>query len=41
MDNEEEGLGLNAGLKRRYCRIGVAMSDIWANYAGEAGPLVQ
>ena len=34
IDNEEEGFGLNAGLKRHYYRIGVAMSDIWAAYAG-------
>jgi nitrile hydratase len=34
IDNEEEGFGLNAGLKRHYYRIGLAMSDIWASYAG-------
>ena len=25
---------MNAGLKRHYYRIGVAMSDIWTGYAG-------
>jgi len=34
IDNEEEGFGLNAGLKRHYYRISVPMSDIWPNYAG-------
>lgn len=34
VDNEEEGFGLNAGLKRHYYRIAVPMSDIWDDYAG-------
>jgi len=34
IDNEEEGFGLNAGLKRHYYRIAVPMSDIWPSYAG-------
>lgn len=34
VDNEEEGFGLNAGVKRHYYRIAVPMSDIWAGYAG-------
>jgi nitrile hydratase len=34
IDNEEEGFGLNAGLKRHYYRISVPMSDIWTHYAG-------
>jgi nitrile hydratase len=34
IDNEEEGFGLNAGQKRHYYRIGVAMSDIWTDYTG-------
>ncbi len=34
VDNEEEGFGLNAGVKRHYYRIAVPMSDIWTDYAG-------
>ncbi len=34
IDNEEEGFGLNAGVKRYYYRIAVPLSDIWAGYAG-------
>jgi nitrile hydratase len=32
IDNEEEGFGLNAGVKRYYYRIAVAMADIWPGY---------
>jgi nitrile hydratase len=34
VDNEEEGFGRNAGVKRHYYRIAVPMSDIWPDYAG-------
>ena len=34
IDNEEEGFGLNAGLKRHYYRVSVPMSAIWPSYAG-------
>ena len=34
IDNEEEGFGRIAGVKRHYYRIAVPMSDIWAGYAG-------
>ena len=34
IDNEEEGFGLNAGVKRHYYRIGVPLPDIWPAYAG-------
>lgn len=34
IDNEEEGFGRNAGVKRHYYRIAVPMSDIWAEYVG-------
>ncbi|MBY0610977.1 MAG: nitrile hydratase subunit beta [Beijerinckiaceae bacterium] len=36
IDNEEEGFGLNAGVKRHYYRIAVPMSDIWTDYAGSS-----
>jgi hypothetical protein len=34
VDNEEEGFGRNAGMKRHYYRIAVPMVDIWREYAG-------
>lgn len=34
VDNEEEGFGRNAGMRRHYYRIAVPMTDIWHNYAG-------
>ena len=36
IDNEEEGFGLNAGVRRHYYRIAVPMADIWTGYAGSA-----
>ena len=34
IDNEEEGFGRNAGMKRHYYRIAVPMAEIWHDYAG-------
>ena len=34
VDNEEEGFGRNAGMKRHYYRIVVLMTEIWEGYAG-------
>lgn len=34
VDNEEEGFGRNAGMKRHYYRIAVPMTEIWHEYAG-------
>lgn len=34
VDNEEEGFGRNAGMKRHYYRISVPMTEIWHEYAG-------
>ena len=34
VDNEEEGFGRNAGMKRHYYRIAVPMAEIWHDYAG-------
>jgi nitrile hydratase len=34
VDNEEEGFGRNAGMKRHYYRIGVPMTEIWSDYGG-------
>lgn len=34
IDNEEEGFGRNAGMRRHYYRIAVPMAEIWHDYAG-------
>ena len=34
LDNEEEGYGRNAGMKRHYYRIALPMTGIWRDYAG-------
>lgn len=34
VDNEEEGYGRNAGMKRHYYRIAVPMAEIWTDYSG-------
>ena len=33
-DNEEEGYGRNAGIRRHYYRIAVPMTEIWPDYIG-------
>ena len=32
VNNEEEGFGRNAGSKRHYYRVSVAMADLWPDY---------
>ena len=34
LDNEQEGFGLNAGIRRHYYRIAIPMPEIWPAYAG-------
>jgi nitrile hydratase subunit beta len=34
IDNEEEGYGRNAGIRRHYYRIAVPMTEIWPKYVG-------
>ena len=34
VDNEEEGFGRDAGMKRHYYRLAVPMTEIWDDYAG-------
>ena len=34
IDNEEEGYGRNAGVRRHYYRLAVAMTEIWPDYIG-------
>jgi nitrile hydratase subunit beta len=34
IDNEEEGYGRNAGMRRHYYRVAVPMTEIWPDYVG-------
>ena len=34
VDNEEEGFGRDAGMKRHYYRLSIPMADIWSGYTG-------
>jgi nitrile hydratase len=34
VDNEEEGFGRNAGLRRYYYRVAIPMTEIWPHYSG-------
>ncbi|TRW17220.1 SH3-like domain-containing protein [Glacieibacterium frigidum] len=34
VDNEAEGFGRDAGMKRHYYRVAVPMTEIWPDYAG-------
>ena len=34
VNNEEEGFGRNAGLKRHYYRIAVPLTELWPKYGG-------
>jgi len=34
VNNEEEGFGRNAGLKRYYYRIAIPLSELWPKYTG-------
>jgi len=36
VNNEEEGFGRNAGLKRHYCRIAIPLTELWPKYSGSA-----
>ena len=36
LDNEREGFGLNAGSKRHYYRVAIAMKELWPEYRGAA-----
>ena len=36
VDNEEEGFGRNAGLRRHYYRVAFPMPEIWPDYTGQA-----
>jgi nitrile hydratase len=34
VNNEEEGFGRNAGAKRHYYRVAIALKDVWPDYRG-------
>jgi nitrile hydratase len=34
VNNEEEGFGRNAGLKRHYYRLAIPLTELWPKYAG-------
>jgi nitrile hydratase len=34
VNNEEEGFGRNAGLRRHYYRVSIPLTELWPGYAG-------
>lgn len=34
VNNEEEGFGRNAGSKRHYYRVAIALTELWPGYSG-------
>ena len=36
LDNEEEGFGRNAGVKRHYYRVALPLAEVWPGYAGSS-----
>lgn len=34
VNNEEEGFGRNAGVKRHYYRLAISLTELWPGYAG-------
>jgi hypothetical protein len=34
VNNEEEGFGRNAGMKRHYYRLAIQLSELWPKYSG-------
>jgi nitrile hydratase subunit beta len=34
VNNEDEGFGRNAGIKRHYYRIAIPLSELWSGYTG-------
>jgi len=34
INNEDEGFGRNAGVKRHYYRIAIPLTELWPRYAG-------
>ena len=36
IDNEDEGFGSNAGMKRHYYRIAIPLTELWPDYGGSS-----
>jgi hypothetical protein len=36
INNEEEGFGRNAGMRRHYYRVAIPLARLWSDYAGPA-----
>jgi nitrile hydratase subunit beta len=36
INNEEEGFGRNAGMKRHYYRLAIPLAELWPGYTGSA-----
>jgi nitrile hydratase subunit beta len=36
VNNEEEGFGRNAGMKRHYYRLAIPLAELWPGYTGSA-----
>jgi len=36
VNNEEEGFGRNAGMRRHYYRVAIPLRELWPEYAGSA-----
>jgi nitrile hydratase len=34
LNNEEEGFGRNAGMKRHYYRLAIPLTELWPGYGG-------
>lgn len=41
VDNEAEGFGHNAGLRRHYYSVVFTMHEVWAGYEGQPGDRLQ
>lgn len=41
VDNEAEGFGHNAGLRRHYYSIVLSMAEVWAEYEGQPSDRLQ
>ena len=36
INNEDEGFGSNAGMKRHYYRIAIPLTELWPDYGGSS-----
>ena len=40
VNNEQEGFGLNAGLKGHYYRVAISLSELWPRYVGSPSDML-